>query len=213
MTTLFGDDWKDDIDLMQTFFNFNQLANETEKDLDNYLKLIYKIISQYYKHTDTPHKLFDIFLDITSNLNLFEEGYNIDEVVEVFENLYDKCIFIKDLEQEYNSIEEFKESKEQEIEEIRVKNDSRFDKLAKISNQLKEVNQNLSDENIKAKTLLINQGSYHKGIIKEIMTENQALKQVLIEFEQQYPQEVKEIVDIIKNREVNEIQHSEKAIS
>ncbi len=213
MTMLFGDEWKNDIELMQLFFNFNQLADKTERDLYDFLKVIYNIISQYYRHSDTPLKLFDIFMDISSNMTFLEDGYDVEEFTKIFEDFYDKCVFIKDLEKDYGSIEEFKESKEEEIEEIRVENDSRFEKLAKISNQLKEINQVLSDENIKAKTLLINQGSHYKEKIKEIMTENQVLKQLLIEFEHQYPKEIKEFVDIIKSREVNEIQHSEKAIS
>jgi len=213
MSKLFGNDWSDDDELMQLFFNFNQLANKTERDLDDFLKVIYSIISQYYRYSDTPRKLFDIFLDISSNMTFLENGYDVEEFTNIFERIYDKCVFIIDLEEEYGSIEEFKKSKEEEIEEIRVENDSRFDKLAKISNQLKEINQVLSDENVKAKSLLINQGSYYKEKIKEIITENHILKQVLIEFEHQYPKEIKDIVDIIKSREVNEIQHSETAIS
>jgi len=222
MGKLFGDGWEDDIELMQNFFNFNQLADKSERDLKEYFKSLFYALSQYYRYTNTPIKLFDIFMDISSNLTFFENGYNIDEAVEVYEEFYDECIFIRELKEEYGSIEEFKEAKEQEIEDIRVKNDSRFEKLVKISNQLKEINQELTDENIKAKNFMMNQGIHyrerlkkliHPKKIKEIIKENYVLNQLFKEFGYQYPKELKEFVEMIKSREVNEIQHSEKAIS
>lgn len=210
MTKLFWEDWEGDIDLIQLFFDYNQLANKTGRDLDDFLKVIYNIISQYYRYSDTPIKLFDIFMDISSNMTFLEDGYDVEEFTTIFEEFYDECIFIKDLKKEYGSIEEFKEAKEEEIQEIKKKYDSRFDKLAKIANELKEINQDLV---IRTETLLTNQKKYYKKKIKklihplkmeELKLENYALNQVLKEFEQLYPKEVKQYIKTCKQAESQE---------
>lgn len=96
MAKLFWNGWEDDIDRMQRFFDLNRLANKTDRNLDDFLKKVEFAISQYFRYSDAPLKLFDIFLDISSNITFLEDGYNIEKFTKVFESVYDNHIFIRD---------------------------------------------------------------------------------------------------------------------
>ncbi len=216
MGRLFWEGWESDTDLTQMFFNLNQLAKRTGRELNEFLEQIEASVTQYFRHSNAPLKLFDVFLDISSNLEFFEDGYDIKDLTEILENVYDRVIYIKDLEKEYNSIEEFKKAKENEIEQERKINDEQREKWKRFGINAQK---NIDNVLIKCENLLINQKAYFEkklekleapDKIKELKLENYALNQVFIEFGQRYPKEVKEFVEEIKNRE---IQYSEASIS
>lgn len=196
--------------VLELIYNLKRIGKMSNRDLGAFIEDIEVIFDRYYKLTNNTIKLFDFFMDISNNMSFITDSFDIEKLLELIEDFIDQQIFLEELRKEYNSIREFKEAKEQEIEDIKVENDSQFDKLVKIANQYKEINQQLSDVDIRMLNVIINQKAYykrklekrmHRKKIKELINENYALKQVFQEFEEKYPNEVRQYIETIKNEQ------------
>lgn len=204
-----GYDFNDDI--IQLIFNLKRLANKSGQTLKEFLEDIEHIIDQYYKHTNNPIKLFDFICDVSHGMEIVNKSFDIDKLIELIDNFIDKNIYIDELYKKFNSIEKFKEAKEKELTEIRQFQEQQFEKSLKIINQLKEINQTLSNVVFRAKNMLTNLKKYHeekmrkiklrKKQLKDLNLENNALNQIIKELEQQFPNEIQEYVKKIKENE------------
>lgn len=197
LTEIFTYKNKSEESVIDLIFNLRRIANKSGKeDLGDFIESIEFIFDQYYKYSSNPIKLFDIFLDISSNMAFLEDGYNIEEFTKIFEDFYDKCIFIKDAD-EY--LAESKAEREDITAELKkMWNDF----LLKIGNEKKKL---ISEVESKSETLLKNSKQdlkeYREKIdcakkelsklastrtliiegLKRMETENQNLKQTLVQ--------------------------------
>jgi len=199
-------------ELIQLIFNLKRLANKSGTTLKEFLGDIERITDNYYRFSRNTTKLFDFFMDVSSNLNLdvIAESVEIDKLIELIENFIDEKMYLNELHEKYETIEKFKKKVKKKLERERQFQEKQFEKAKKIIFDLQEIinKQNFALEQLynennalkQEKNVALEQPKDMEDV-KALKVENFALKQVFAEFEKKFPNEVVEYVKEIKKRE------------
>lgn len=192
--------------VLELIYNLIRVGKICGRDLGEFISDIELIFDQYCKISDNPIKLFDFLMDISREMNFVRDSFDMGKLLELIGSFMEQHIFLEQLREEYNSIEEFKERKE-ELERERKETNARFDDLIRISKNMKETNQKLSDIIIRTGNTITNQKAYYKKKlgklirpkkIKKLKLEIYTLNQVIMDFDQRFPKEVKQYIEEIK---------------
>lgn len=169
-------------------YEFVVLSGDFKMTSFDFLKDIITIIKRYLKLEGDALKKYDFFCDISNNMDLITDNYDVSKLCELIDNFIDREIFLEELESKIKEVEnEYEESKD------RAKKSK--EELVKIQKELAEA-RSYKNQIIRGFLFSV-EGEKLKKIIKE---RDIALNNLKKDFSEKKGEAITEYEEIINNQ-------------